>query len=113
MVDKLVLETSAKACGFDTHYPYMKIQKEQRNRKEYVRGSEDRIVEQMIRCLTGKEETNESSGADLRERRKSYRNICQKTGRSRGVVRKYGISRQMFRRKGDEGELEGVRRASW
>ena len=102
----------------------MKIQKEQRNRKEYVRGSEDRIVEQMIRCLTGKEETgadarhvgtglpNESSGADLRERRKSYRNICQKTGRSRGVVRKYGISRQMFRRKGDEGELEGVRRAS-
>ena len=109
---------------------YMKIQKEKRNRKEYVQGLEERVVGQMVRSITGgteggeekrhkrtqnqqKQEGELSQSLGESQSRRSYRNICQRTGRGRGVVRKYGMSRHIYRRKGDAGELEGVRRASW
>jgi small subunit ribosomal protein S14 len=41
------------------------------------------------------------------------RNRCSITGRSRGYVGKYGISRIKFRELALEGKIPGVRKASW
>lgn len=42
-----------------------------------------------------------------------YRNRCGVTGRSRGYFRKFGMSRSALRELAHEGELPGVRKASW
>ena len=41
------------------------------------------------------------------------RNRCQLTGRSRGVYRKFGISRIMLRELALQGMIPGMRKASW
>jgi small subunit ribosomal protein S14 len=41
------------------------------------------------------------------------RNRCQLTGRSRGVYRKFGISRIMLRELALRGMIPGMRKASW
>lgn len=41
------------------------------------------------------------------------RNRCTLTGRGRGVYRKYGLCRNVFRQMALEGKLPGVRKASW
>lgn len=41
------------------------------------------------------------------------RNRCALTGRSRGYIRDFGISRIIFRKMAHEGKLPGVRKASW
>lgn len=41
------------------------------------------------------------------------RNICQITGRTRGVITNYGVSRIVFRQLADSGKIPGLRRASW
>ena len=41
------------------------------------------------------------------------RNRCLISGRGRGIIKEWGISRHNFRRLADEGYLAGVRRASW
>lgn len=41
------------------------------------------------------------------------RNICKNTGRSRGILVLYGLSRMEWRRFADRGEIPGIRRASW
>jgi small subunit ribosomal protein S14 len=38
---------------------------------------------------------------------------CELTGRSRGVYRKFRISRIMLRKLGLEGKIPGLRKASW
>lgn len=40
-------------------------------------------------------------------------NRCSLTGRSRGYVRKYGISRIKFRELALDGKIPGIRKASW
>jgi len=40
-------------------------------------------------------------------------NRCNLTGRSRGYIRKYGISRIKFRELALDGKIPGVRKASW
>ncbi len=40
-------------------------------------------------------------------------NRCQMTGRSRGYVRRFGLSRIAFREMALEGKIPGVRKASW
>jgi len=42
-----------------------------------------------------------------------FRNRCQLTGRSRGVYRKYNLSRIKFRELAHQGLLPGVSKASW
>lgn len=89
----------------------MKIGKEKRYRKEYVRNPLDRIVEQMVRSV--REEKKEAGKIEkVRGKMNSYRNICQDTGRARGVIREYSISRHRYRELADKGSLEGVKRAS-
>ena len=41
------------------------------------------------------------------------RNRCALTGRSRGYMRRFGISRIMFREMALKGHIPGVRKASW
>lgn len=38
---------------------------------------------------------------------------CSLTGRSRGYIRKYGISRIKFRELALDGKIPGMRKASW
>ena len=40
------------------------------------------------------------------------RNICIYTGRSRGVIKKFGLSRFIFRNLADNGYISGLKRAS-
>lgn len=41
------------------------------------------------------------------------RNRCPLTGRARGYLRKFGVSRIVFREMALEGKIPGVRKASW
>ena len=41
------------------------------------------------------------------------RNRCQLTGRPRGYMRHFGISRNMFRDMALQGKIPGVTKASW
>ncbi|MFZ1529259.1 MAG: 30S ribosomal protein S14 [Ferruginibacter sp.] len=41
------------------------------------------------------------------------KNRCQLTGRPRGFMRHFGISRIMFRDMALQGKIPGVRKASW
>ena len=40
-------------------------------------------------------------------------NRCQRCGRARGYIRKFGICRICFREMALKGEIPGVRKASW
>ena len=41
------------------------------------------------------------------------RNRCQISGRPRGFMREFGISRVMFRQLAGEGAIPGVKKSSW
>ncbi len=41
------------------------------------------------------------------------RNRCSLTGRPRGYMRQFGISRVVFRRMANSGMIPGVKKASW
>ena len=41
------------------------------------------------------------------------KNRCNVTGRSRGYMRKFGLSRIQFREMARRGEVPGVKKASW
>ena len=41
------------------------------------------------------------------------RNRCMLTGRSRGYIRRFGLSRIKFRELALEGRIPGVKKASW
>jgi small subunit ribosomal protein S14 len=41
------------------------------------------------------------------------RNRCNISGRGRGVYRKFGLGRNMFRQLALEGKIPGIRKASW
>lgn len=40
-------------------------------------------------------------------------NRCSQTGRGRGVYRKFGLCRNVFRQLALEGKIPGIRKASW
>ena len=40
-------------------------------------------------------------------------NRCPLTGRSRGFLRHFGVSRLVFRKMALEGKIPGIRKASW
>lgn len=46
-------------------------------------------------------------------RRVRQRNYCLETGRARGVLNSYGLSRIKMKEKGDLGQITGFRRSSW
>jgi len=42
-----------------------------------------------------------------------WKNRCQETGRPRGYMRTFGLSRLSFREHAAKGEIPGVTKASW
>ncbi len=42
-----------------------------------------------------------------------HRNYCQFTGRARGVLPKWKVSRIIFKQYADFGKIPGIRKASW
>ena len=40
-------------------------------------------------------------------------NLCKLTGRPKGYMRQFGVSRVTFRKMANEGLIPGVRKASW
>lgn len=42
-----------------------------------------------------------------------WNNRCSETGRSRGYMRQFGLSRIAFRERASKGEVPGVTKASW
>lgn len=46
-------------------------------------------------------------------RRIKQRNYCLKTGRARGILNSYGLSRIKMKKKGDLGQIIGWKRSSW
>jgi len=42
-----------------------------------------------------------------------HKNRCNETGRPRGYVRRFGLSRISFREHASKGEIPGVKKASW
>ncbi len=40
-------------------------------------------------------------------------NVCQLCGRTRGYLRKYRLCRICFREKASQGQIPGVKKASW
>jgi small subunit ribosomal protein S14 len=56
------------------------------------------------------------AGLDLLPKNASpvrLKNRCQLTGRSRGYMRHFGVSRVMFRDMALQGKIPGVTKASW
>ncbi|MCX6804655.1 MAG: 30S ribosomal protein S14 [Patescibacteria group bacterium] len=41
------------------------------------------------------------------------RNRCEITGRSRGYIRKFGLSRLTFREYASKGQIPGITKSSW
>ena len=41
------------------------------------------------------------------------RNRCQLTGRGKGYLRQFGVSRLVFRELASNGKIPGIRKASW
>ena len=41
------------------------------------------------------------------------RNLCMVTGRPRGYMRKFGVSRIVFRHEAALGKIPGIRKSSW
>lgn len=42
-----------------------------------------------------------------------FKNRCAETGRGRGYMRQFGLSRIAFREHANKGEIPGVTKASW
>ncbi len=61
-------------------------------------------------------EARDYKGLDLLPKNASpvrLKNRCQLTGRPRGYMRHFGVSRIMFRDMALQGKIPGVRKASW
>lgn len=95
------------------------MEREKRLRKKVARHSEKRaaLVSTIKSGETSMEERElaykklAKMGRDASPTR--LRNRCVLTGRSRGYLRKFGMSRIMFRQLALEGEIPGVTKASW
>ena len=73
-----------------------------------------RIVKSEDARLTEKREAMAKLQALPRDSAKvRYRNRCQMTGRPRGFIGKFGLSRIAFREMSLHGVIPGVRKSSW
>ena len=72
----------------------------------------------VIRSQSASDEEKDAAWAKLRSLPRDsnpnrIRNRCQFTGRPRGNYRKFGISRIMLREMARDGEIPGLKKASW
>ena len=95
------------------------VEKEKRRAKLVKLGWEKRTrLRELARSLTISEEERVEAQIQLNKmpRDTSYirkRNRCQLTGRARGYLRKFKLSRLCFRELANMGYIPGVFKASW
>ena len=75
-------------------------------------------LKEVIRSTESSSEEKQTAVARLDKLPKSsshirIRNRCFKTGRPRGVIRRFNLSRISFREMALKGEIPGVTKASW
>ena len=76
----------------------------------------ERMVAQYAEQRAALKAAGDQEGLDKLPRNSSkvrLRNRCSITGRQRGYIRFFGISRIKFRELALEGKIPGVRKASW
>lgn len=75
-----------------------------------------KLVEKYEKKRAALKEAGDYQGLALLPRNSSkvrMHNRCQLTGRPRGYMRQFGISRVLFRKMANEGLIPGVKKASW
>ncbi len=76
----------------------------------------EKIVAKFAEKRTALKKAGDYAGLDLLPKNASpvrLKNRCQLTGRPRGYMRYFGISRIMFRDMALNGMIPGVKKASW
>ena len=76
----------------------------------------ERIVAKYADKRAALKAAGDYAGLDLLPKNASpvrLKNRCQLTGRPRGYMRHFGLSRNMFRDLALEGKIPGVKKASW
>src|SRR6185312_2524302 len=76
----------------------------------------EKMVEKYAEKRKALKEAGDYRGLDLLPKNASpvrLKNRCQLTGRPRGYLRHFGISRNIFRDMALEGKIPGVKKASW
>ena len=76
----------------------------------------EKMVEKYAEKRKALKEASDYRGLDLLPKNASpvrLKNRCQLTGRPRGYMRHFGLSRNMFRDMALEGKIPGVKKASW
>lgn len=95
------------------------IEKEKRRREMVKRGWEERTrLREIGKDISVSDEERERARIALNKLPRDtspsrLRNRCQLTGRSRGYLRKFGLSRLCFREMAHEGLIPGVVKSSW
>jgi small subunit ribosomal protein S14 len=95
-----------------------KVKNEQRMELVKRYAAKRKALREKIRNPNTNEETRAKAYAQLRDLPRNsasirIRNRCAMTGRSRGFVRAFGLSRLAMRDMALQGLLPGVRKASW
>ncbi len=75
-----------------------------------------KVVEQYAAIRKELKDNNDYEGLQKLPKNASpvrLKNRCTMTGRSRGYYRKFGISRLVFREMALNGEIPGIKKASW
>mgnify|MGYP001545185063 CR=1 FL=1 len=76
----------------------------------------EKTVEKYAEKRKALKDAGDYRGLDLLPKNASpvrLKNRCQLTGRPRGYMRHFGLSRNMFRDMALAGKIPGVRKASW
>ena len=75
-----------------------------------------RMVEKYLERREAMKKVGDYEGLQRLPRNSSptrLRNRCTATGRGRGVYKKFGLCRNVFRQLALEGKIPGIRKASW
>ncbi|MGA0163071.1 MAG: 30S ribosomal protein S14 [Bdellovibrionota bacterium] len=95
------------------------IERWKRNQEKVKRYQEYRLkLKETVRSPKSTPEEKELAQLKLQKMPRTalpvrYKNRCQLTGRSRGVYKKFNLSRIKFRELAHQGLLPGVSKASW
>ena len=80
---------------------------EKREALKKIVSSQDASYEEKIEAVTKLQKLPRDSSPSRQ------RNRCELSGRSRGVYRKFGLGRNMLRKATMNGDVPGLRKASW
>lgn len=83
----------------------MKIVREKRIRSIYIQDKIGQVIGNIFKTVKGIAPTSSAP-------KKTPYNICLVTGKTKSVIKNYKLSRHVYRRRVDIGDIEGIRRGS-